>query len=471
MVNALATAIIAALGFIGLVALRYARTRTRPNTLIAVLLAAELVVLGVLFLVLTTQLFANVPWIDVDLRSLAKEAVAFAIVAVLLGISFLIMRRLEVGGHQVIGAVLFGLVTALMVGILIIGIRGAQENDDRLTISNPFSSPPTPTLTPIPTTTTPMPTLVSPTPGSPHTPPNFKVAFIGDQALREGAGKVLKLIRDEGAHMVLHQGDFDYAADPDAWEALIGDILGESFPYFASVGNHDVIAWERPKGYRQKLLDRVSRIPQALCTGDYGVNGACTYQGLFFILSGAGTLGGGHAAFIKDQLALTDSTWSICSWHRVQSAMQIGGSSDQAGWDPYEECRKEGAIIATAHTHNYARTKTLTNIETQAVNPLWPEADLLGVYEGSTFVFVSGLGGKSIANQTRCFPATPPYGCKGEWARIYASQQQAAFGALFIQFHVDGDPYKARGYFKDINGNVIDTFTINANVPTVVPLQ
>jgi hypothetical protein len=49
-------------------------------------------------------------------------------------------------------------------------------------------------------------------------PPDFKVAFIGDQGLTDDSKEVLRLIRDEGAEMVLHQGDFDYDS---AEEALI----------------------------------------------------------------------------------------------------------------------------------------------------------------------------------------------------------------------------------------------------------
>src|SRR5207247_11311402 len=32
------------------------------------------------------------------------------------------------------------------------------------------------------------------------------------------------------------------------------------------------------------------------------------------------------------------------------------------------------------------------------------------------------------------------------------------FGALFITFNIDGDPRKAQGYFKNIDGKIIDTF-------------
>ena len=34
--------------------------------------------------------------------------------------------------------------------------------------------------------------------------------------------------------------------------------------------------------------------------------------------------------------------------------------------------------------------------------------------------------------------------------------QTGSFGALFIDFNVDGDPKKARGQFKTIAGTVID---------------
>jgi hypothetical protein len=102
------------------------------------------------------------------------------------------------------------------------------------------------------------------------------------------------------------------------------------------------------------------------------------------------------------------------------------------------------------------------------VDALWPDPNAVRVSNGSTFVFTSGLGGKSIRNQDRCLPATPPYGCSGEWASAYTSDQGASYGALFIEFHVDGAPRKASGYFKDIDGDVIDTFTITAS-PSMLP--
>ena len=134
-------------------------------------------------------------------------------------------------------------------------------------------------------------------------------------------------------------------------------------------------------------------------------------------------------------------------------------------WSPYENCRRWGAIIATAHEHSYHRSKTLVHTLTQTVDPTCSEPNALCVRPGRTFVFVSGLGGRDIRNQDRCLPTTFPYGCNQEWANIYTSDQAAEYGALFITFNVDGDPRQAHGYFKNINHEIIDEFDITAIPP------
>ena len=301
---------------------------------------------------------------------------------------------------------------------------------------------------------------------STQTTPNLKVAFIGDSGYGSGAEDVLRLIKAEGADIVLHSGDMWYGgesnSDADNFNDMVNRILGPAFPYFSSVGNHDSDAWSH---YQTLFQDRLDQIPEANCTGNLGVNSTCTYKGLFFILTGPGQMGSNHDTYIREQLAANNSTWRICSWHKTMSAMQVGGKSNQTGWAVYEECRKGRAIIATAHEHSYERTKTLSSTENQIVDSACPDRNNLCVTSGSTFVFVSGSGGRSVRNQDRCFPSTYPYGCKGEWASMYTSTQGGKFGALFIEFHVDGDPTKARGYFKDISGNVIDTFDITSGVP------
>ena len=308
-----------------------------------------------------------------------------------------------------------------------------------------------------------IPTYIPPDPVTLVTipPPNFKVAFIGDQGLLPSSVSILQLIKNEGAQMVLHQGDFDYTNNPNAWDDQINAVLGADFPYFASVGNHDNPRWTE---YQLKLSERLARISGAICIGDLGIKSSCTYQGLFFILSGAGTRGSGHDIFINDELSQDKSIWRICSWHKNQNAMQIGTNLKETGWGIYEECRKGAAIIATGHEHTYERTKTLISMQNQTVDPEWPDPNNVRVINGASFVIVSGLGGYTITDQDRCLPTTYPYGCNGEWASIYTSNQGANFGALFCSFHVEGNPYKANCYFKDISGNVPDEFIITSFV-------
>ncbi len=295
---------------------------------------------------------------------------------------------------------------------------------------------------------------------------SVKVAFIGDQDVNVNARAVLQLIKNEGADFVLHQGDLGYGDETSLqrvndWDKQINDILGANYPYFYSVGNHDVNSWS---AYQQKLIERLERISDENCIGNIGVKSSCYYRGIFFILSGAGTLESGHTEYITQQLEQNNATWRICSWHKNQQQMQIGGKTDEVGWGPYETCRQKGAIIATAHEHSYERTKTLVNTQTQTVDLSWPDSDNVRVARGATFVFVSGLGGQSIRNQQRCLPTTYPYGCNGEWASIYTSDQGASYGALFCTFRVNNQENKAFCYFKDINGRVPDQFNITSEL-------
>jgi hypothetical protein len=293
-----------------------------------------------------------------------------------------------------------------------------------------------------------------------------KVAFMGDTGITPSAVAVLELIRDQNADFAVHLGDFGYfEGDPAAapvWEDQLNSVLGPDYPYFGLVGNielaNDLDAWSV---YRDLLEARLGRIPGAECTGDYGVNSACHYKGIFFIMSGVGLLGSGHVPYMADQLAQDDTPWSICAWHKNQHAMQLGDKLDDVGWEVYETCREGGAIIATANEHSYSRTRTLVDFEQQVVDPEQTDPNNVKVVPGSTFAFVSGLGGKSIRNQDRCLPTTFPYGCNGEWASIYASDQGAKYGALFIEFNFGGDPNMARGQFINIDGEVIDDFMIS----------
>ena len=300
------------------------------------------------------------------------------------------------------------------------------------------------------------------------TPPDFKVAFIGDQGLGDDPLAVLRLIRDEEADMVLHQGDLAYANDPEAWDGQINSVLGSDFPYFASIGNHDCLGSAgcggpgRWPGFQSKLQRRLSQIEGARCTGNLGVKSACLYKGLFFILSGVGTLGRGHERYITDQLAGDTSIWRICSWHKNQRLMQTGGKQDEVGWGAYEACSQGGAIIATGHEHSYARTHLMDDFETQSIAST---STTLKLENGRTFVFVSGLGGHSVRAQDDELAVKP------WWGSVYNSTHGANFGALFCAFNAGGVETRAHCYFKDVGGVIADDFLLETSTQVPVPKQ
>jgi len=306
--------------------------------------------------------------------------------------------------------------------------------------------------------------LPSPVWAQGHLPPvNFTIAFIGDQGLGPNAEAVLNLIKNEGAHVVLHQGDFDYVDNPAGWDGQINGILGPDFPYFASVGNHDEARFRGPGGYQEFLAARMNRlgIPWV---GDLGAQSSFYYEGIFIVLTAPGTpgtFGTNHDLYIRDQLATDNSIWRISSWHKNMRSMQVGGKGDETGWGVYEESRAGGAIIATGHEHSYSRTHLLSSFENQTVastdNTLVLASDDPNTLpdEGRSFRFVSGLGGFSIRTQQ----------LSGDWwASIYTSDQGANYGALFGVFNYQGNPRLAYFYFKDIDGNVPDEFFVQSTV-------
>jgi len=208
------------------------------------------------------------------------------------------------------------------------------------------------------------------------TDPNLKVAFIGDSGYRAGFEAVLRLIKNEGADMVLHQGDFDYTHDAAGFFAKIDAILGPRFPYFATAGNHDRDSWNadcgNPDGcYAQLLSQRMERLgitPDHPDLNDQMYSIA--YRGLKIVFVGErrSARDTRYASYLQTQLAGDRQTWKICSWHKNQHVMQLGDKRDEMGWAVYETCKNNGAIIATAHEHSYGRTKTLSNVEHQTVD-------------------------------------------------------------------------------------------------------
>jgi hypothetical protein len=148
----------------------------------------------------------------------------------------------------------------------------------------------------------------------------------------------------------------------------------------------------------------------------------------------------------------------VCGWHKNQRLMQVGGKTDEVGWDSYRRCLEGGAIIATGHEHSYSRTHLLSAFDPIVV------VDRTSPYtieKGKTVGFVSGLGGHSIRVADKILEKDP------WWASISTLERDADYGALFCSFHVDGRPELARCYYKDIRGRVIDRFELLSAVEPV----
>ncbi|MDC0673683.1 metallophosphoesterase [Nannocystis radixulma] len=303
-------------------------------------------------------------------------------------------------------------------------------------------------------------------PAGKPTDPNLLVALVGDQGSGSNTRAVYRLIADEGADMLIVLGDYDYKDDPDAWAAEMEDVLGDSFPVFAVVGNHDVEAWD---GYQAKLQERLAKVPGASCDGELGVQSSCHYRGLHFLLSGFGTLafGAGHEQWLADTLAADDSLWSLCAWHKNQRDLQAGDKGDEVTWQALRNCQDNAAIVVMGHEHSYARTRTLTDLGNAATgHGAVGLPELMEVGNGRTFTACSGLGGASIRDYDPDLHDDDTW-----WSTIYSGNYHRRdgeevqefsvdYGVLFMRFHVGGDPAAAHGYFKNIQGEVLDEFDV-----------
>lgn len=299
-----------------------------------------------------------------------------------------------------------------------------------------------------------------------ETPVNFKVAFFGDTEIGANADAVLNLVKREGAQAVVHAGDLDYIPNPQAFEDNINGILGDTFPYFFSVGNHDDEAWNGTGGYQEFLESRFNKLGISW-KGRLGVSASFSYKGVFFVVSAPDEFGitpseaGNH---IREELESDNSTWRVSFWHKNQKLMQIGGKSDEAGWEVYEASRKGGAIMATGHEHSYSRTYEMANFQSQSISTTDNTVNLVrddpatdSVDEGRSFAFVSGLGGRGIRDNEDNLDQNP------WWANVYHLNNGGQYGALFGEFNYNGDASLARFYFKDIDGQVRDTFFVRSH--------
>ncbi|KAJ3213734.1 NADPH-cytochrome P450 reductase [Dinochytrium kinnereticum] len=223
---------------------------------------------------------------------------------------------------------------------------------------------------------------------------------------------------------------------------------GEAFPVFGVVGNHDIVKWYSPGGYRDRFSGWLRRMPDADCYGEYGVN-------MIFILSGVGTLGTSHADFIHQTLHhYAHVPFRICIWHKNQRNYQTGDKQDETGYEVYETCRRHGAWVVTAHEHSYERSFEMLDFERGVIAPGVVREDV-SVKPGRSFAVVSGLGGDSIRRWNGGLERMP------WWAATAAADNNATYGALFCTFNPSGKIGHAACFFRDLNGKIHDKFKVD----------
>ena len=321
--------------------------------------------------------------------------------------------------------------------------------------------------------------------------PNIKVAFLGDSDDGEGFREALRLIKREKAELTVHLGDLSYNILPRApleWNKQINQILGENYPYVSPIGNHDKIHWHPTyPGYISLFKERLAKTTKELSCyvksndWDFGVKSYCDYKGLLFLLSGIGTRAINHEPFIEETLKkYPDESWKICAWHKNQRSLQVGLKGDEVGWPAYRICSENGALIATGHEHSYSRTKTLTKVSDIKNNHGTLEPfDKVELGADKTFVFVNGLGGKSVRHYNCTLGPLAKW-----WASIYTStyivkngeiikpskckggssqnkMPVAQSGVLFITFNYQGNTRKAKAQFITNDNKILDEFTID----------
>ncbi|KAK9712257.1 hypothetical protein K7432_007272 [Basidiobolus ranarum] len=289
-----------------------------------------------------------------------------------------------------------------------------------------------------------------------HVPKNLKVAFFGDQGLGKKSKQVLKMVKKWGAKGIIHLGDFDYKDKPLKWTQLLDSVLGPDFPYFATVGNHDILRWSGRWGYGHYLMDRLHRTKvMKNCRGELGVNMECYWNGLHIVLSGVGTMGTGHVDYAEDAFLSSPTVWRICAWHKNQRLYQTGSKEDETGYGIYDMCRKHGAMVLTGHVHSYSRTHLMSDFSKQKVSS---KNSTLNLRPGHSFAVVSGLGGKSID------PWVDDADKNEWWAALASKSNGSDYGALLCTFHINGQKNKARCEFRDIDGKVWDKFDIISDI-------
>lgn len=273
-------------------------------------------------------------------------------------------------------------------------------------------------------------------------PPNgFKIAMLADTGGGLPFQANLRMLKQNRVDVLLHAGDMGYGeAAPAKWVQMVKSKLGQ--PMIGALGNHDMSDWSQMQS-QQSIYELAREL--GTCDGQTGASMVCTLPGITVVSTAPGTLGSGHAAYIRSAFKAHPNPWKICIFHKLMKALQPGGKGDEAGYEVYEACKKQGAFVVTGHTHLYGRTKLLNSFSSQSI--VNGDGSNVHMQPGHSFAMVVGTGGMG-ANRPNPHITSLPY-----WAKVAEGP-----GAVICTF----GGLQATCEFKRASGEVLDSFRLSA---------
>lgn len=244
----------------------------------------------------------------------------------------------------------------------------------------------------------------------------FTIAFVSDTETLSRWDEVLEMIAEEGADMLVHQGDYIDGTNPQTmvsptFDNLIGEeiedasggeggvfncdhelkgircILGGDFPVLGSA-----VGKELPPELAEYFLENLGRIERqggrwGGCVmhgnpGDPGVRMRGCHNGDnledsrtadYWVRQNGITLVFQNSqpdlTWVPQVLENDNNIWKLCLWHGNHIDFQTGdkghgydGKDHALPYEMYRNCAEAGALIINGNEHNYSRTCVMEDI-------------------------------------------------------------------------------------------------------------
>lgn len=303
----------------------------------------------------------------------------------------------------------------------------------------------------------------------------YKILIVGDTGTESTAKKVMKLASNY--KVLIHLGDYDYIKRPDAY---FDDVLSSSrtYKFMGVIGNHESEGEIGTGGLKQYL----SNIKQAMAglsckfSGDKDDIWSCVYENMRVIGLSSGISGSTdksqQLSFLKTELENAKEDWVFCAWHLYDEFYHTGKYDDDYGKNLvsgdyesfYDVCRKQGAIILSAHDHVYGRTKVMSSFKNRLADEFNTVKDIAQIRKGATFNILNGAGGYEM------YVEKGVYKTYSHWVKKYAlgdnGENAKNYGGLYCTMNVGGNSKKAKCDFlrlEDDDNDKFDSFTIYQN--------